>query len=86
MNQATTKSLPLTALAVGQSGVLEDETTQEVSDRLCELGFVAGTRVKIVRRGLLGDPVEVELRGYRICLRQNDLSGLRVVVQEQDSS
>ncbi|MDP6977642.1 MAG: FeoA domain-containing protein [Myxococcota bacterium] len=86
MNQATTKSLPLTALAVGETGVLEDDTAKAVSDRLCELGFVAGTHVKIVRRGLLGDPVEVELRGYRICLRQDDLSGLRVAPPERNSS
>ncbi len=88
MNQAPTQTtgdtLLLTDLAVGQTGVLEGDPTQVVSERLCELGFVAGTQIKVVRRGLLGDPVEVELRGYRICLRQADLSGLRVVRGEQN--
>jgi Fe2+ transport system protein FeoA len=43
---------------------------------------VAGTRVSIVRRGPLGDPVELELRGYRLCVRSRDLAGLEVVVDE----
>ena len=43
---------------------------------------MAGTEVSIVRRGALGDPIEVELRGYRISLRSSDLEGLRVVPLE----
>lgn len=44
--------------------------------RLLDLGFVPGTVVHVVRRGPLGDPMELELRGYRICLRRHDLEGL----------
>ncbi len=86
MNQATPDSLPLTALAVGQSGVLEAGDDAGVVPRLRELGFVGGTRVSIVRRGLLGDPIEIELRGYRICLREGDLAGLRVVATERNTT
>lgn len=46
--------------------------------RLRELGFVPGTEVRVLRQGPLGDPIEVELRGYRICLRRSDLAPLRV--------
>ncbi len=49
-----------------------------VALRLRELGFVAGTAVSVVRRGLLGGPFEVELRGYRICLRRNDIAAIDV--------
>ncbi len=44
--------------------------------RLLELGFVEGTRVCVLRRGPLGDPVELELRGYRVCVRAADLVDL----------
>lgn len=47
--------------------------------RLQDLGFVPGTPVVVVRRAPLGDPVEIELRGYRLCLRLAQLDGLRVV-------
>lgn len=46
--------------------------------RLADLGFVAGTEVKVIRRAPLGDPVEIEVRGYRLCLRAADLAGLCV--------
>ena len=49
-----------------------------VSWRLRELGFVPGTAVSVLRRGPLGDPLEVELRGYRICLRRNDIAPIHV--------
>lgn len=51
---------------------------QSVAFRLRELGFVAGTEVEIIRRGPLGDPIELQLRGYRICLRHDDLSSINV--------
>jgi len=44
--------------------------------RLRELGLVAGTRVTVVRRAPLGDPIEIELRGYRLCVRRDELRGL----------
>ena len=50
-----------------------------IPDRLMELGFVPGTLLEIVRRAPLGDPVEIELRGYRVCLRRNELAGLCAV-------
>ena len=43
-----------------------------------ELGFVPGTAVQVLRHGPLGDPVELELRGYRICLRRGDLNTVYV--------
>jgi ferrous iron transport protein A len=54
-----------------------------VPRRLLELGFVAGTRVEVVRRGPLGDPIELELRGYRVCVRRTDLSDLWATLLEQ---
>jgi Fe2+ transport system protein FeoA len=50
-----------------------------------ELGFVPGTKVAVVRRGALGDPIEVELRGYRVCVRRADLAVIRVHPSETES-
>ena len=50
----------------------------EVGARLRELGFVAGTEVSVIRHGPLGDPIELELRGYRICLRSADIASVYV--------
>ena len=47
--------------------------------RLLDLGFVPGTDVRVVRRAPLGDPVEYELRGYRLCLRRSEALRIHVV-------
>jgi Fe2+ transport system protein FeoA len=72
----------LTDLEVGHSGELAKESDHETPQRLRELGFVAGTTVTMVRIGALGDPIEVELRGYRMCQRRRDLEGVHVVLKD----
>ena len=54
--------------------------------RLADLGFVAGTEVKVIRRAPLGDPIEIEVRGYRLCLRRADLDGLCVRANARPSA
>ena len=49
-----------------------------IARRLGDLGFVPGTVVSVVRRAPFGDPVEIDLRGYRLCLRLEQLAGLFV--------
>jgi ferrous iron transport protein A len=71
--------IELTQLEPGRSGRISADPVAEVPERLLDLGFVPGTEVAVVRRGVLGDPIEIELRGYRICVRREDLGGLRVV-------
>jgi Fe2+ transport system protein FeoA len=50
---------------------------RQLSERLRNLGFVPGTEIRVLRRAPLGGPIEFELRGFRICLRREDVSGLR---------
>lgn len=38
--------------------------------RLQELGLTPGTVFRVVRVAPLGDPIEIALRGYRLCLRR----------------
>ena len=49
-----------------------------IGKRLLDLGFVPGTAVRVLRRAPLGDPVEYELRGYRLCLRRTEARRVRV--------
>jgi len=53
-----------------------------IPPRLEELGFVPGTIVELLRRAPLGDPIEIELRGYRICLRRAELESLCAVPED----
>jgi ferrous iron transport protein A len=48
------------------------------SKRLLDLGLVPGTRVEVVRRSPLGDPVAYNIRGAVIALRQEESSQVLV--------
>ncbi len=50
----------------------------EVGERLMEMGMTRGTRITVVRRGFLGDPVQVSLRGYMLTLRKAQARQIRV--------
>ncbi len=61
---------PLHTLVPGQGGtVLSIDSGSLASRRLRELGFVAGTPVRLVRKAPLGDPLELDVAGYRLSLR-----------------
>jgi ferrous iron transport protein A len=75
---AAAKALSLGEQVAGFRGRILPHTNGSVSWRVRELGFVPGTTVSVLRRGPLGDPIHIELRGYRICLRKADLASLHV--------
>lgn len=49
-----------------------------IERRLLDLGLLPGTVVSVLRRAPLGDPIEYELRGYRLCLRRTEAARVRV--------
>jgi len=46
--------------------------------RLAEMGFIPGTRVEVLRRAPLADPIEFELRGYLVSLRREEAERVRI--------
>ena len=58
--------------------VLEVSGDDEISQRLLEMGITPGVEVKYVGKALLGDPLEIELRGYRLSLRRQEASRVTI--------
>ncbi|MDO9630186.1 MAG: ferrous iron transport protein A [Acholeplasmataceae bacterium] len=48
--------------------------------RLLDMGITEGVQIKIKKIAPLGDPVDIELRGYELCLRKKDLAMIDVEV------
>jgi ferrous iron transport protein A len=70
---------PLSGLGVGSCGrVLSVTGEQESRRRLLEMGFCNGAVVELMRRAPLGDPLEFKLRGYCLCLRQDQARSILV--------
>ena len=53
-------------------------TSSTEMDRLQEMGLTVGTTFRVIKVAPFGDPVEIDLRGYRLCLRKNETKGFEV--------
>ena len=69
----------LSELEVGQAAeIVKVGAVGEIKRRLMEMGVVAGARVKVERLAPLGDPVEIEIMGYHLSLRQSEAAEIEV--------
>ncbi len=76
------KVASLDALSVGAVTRVRDVAGSDpTSIRLLEMGLTPGVQVRLVGRAPLGDPLEVELRGYRLSIRRQEAA--RVTVGER---
>ncbi|MEA3447086.1 MAG: ferrous iron transport protein B [Bacteroidota bacterium] len=65
------------AVVLGVSG------NSEISRRLMEMGFVRGKKVKKIKSAPFTEPVEYELSGFQITLRNNEAALVRVATGNQ---
>jgi ferrous iron transport protein A len=69
----------LAQLAVGSRAIVKRiDGADELSCRLMEMGLTPGADVKIVGVAPLGDPLELELRGYRLSVRKSEAQRVQV--------
>jgi ferrous iron transport protein A len=72
----------LLALEVGDSAMVAAvDGDDEISLRLMEMGLTPGAALKLIGVAPLGDPLELELRGYRLSLRKSEAA--RIFINEQ---
>ena len=66
-------------LAVGQSGTISSvRTTGALKQRFMDMGITKGTDVKVMKIAPLGDPIEVEIRGYNLSVRKADAANIEL--------
>ena len=71
--------LTLADLSPGESARIAQVTgPAELRHRLLEMGLTRGTTVRMVRAAPLGDPVELNVRRYRLCVRKAEAASVRV--------
>jgi len=69
---------PLGSVPVGCEAVVQGLRKGRSQRRLLDLGFVPGTRVRVVRASPLGDPRAYLVRGTVIALRREDAAEVMV--------
>ena len=71
----------LSELHPGQSGMIKTLTfTGNPRQRMMALGFVKGESVKVIRKAPLGDPIEFEVKNYKLSLRKSEAALIEVEV------
>jgi ferrous iron transport protein A len=84
-------SKPLSALAIGRAArVMFVTGEREFRRRLLEMGFCGGAIVEVIRRAAFGGPIELRVRGYELCLRNEQarcigVAGIHVPSAESPS-
>lgn len=58
--------------------VIDVITEDVIGQRLLDMGFIQGVRVRAVRNAPLVDPVEFLLKGYHISLRHSEAKKIEV--------
>ena len=76
----TVNTLTLGSLAVGQSGQIVgyEPGGHTYRGKLLSMGLTPGTQFTIKRQAPLGDPVDIEVRGYHLSLRKSEAAALQV--------
>jgi ferrous iron transport protein A len=73
---------PLSDVAVGEHGrVVQVDGIDGISLRLMEMGLTPGASFALLGTAPLGDPLELEIRGYRLSLRKSEAARVRVELQ-----
>ena len=69
----------LDTLPVGQSALIaEIDGSDAIAIRLMEMGLTEGEQIKVLAVAPLGDPVEYEIRGYRLSLRRTEARRVQI--------
>ena len=72
----------LSKLNVGQKARIVKLNVQnkEIRRHLLDMGLTRGVEVQIKKKAPVGDPIDIELRDYELCISKSDLEQIEVEV------
>lgn len=71
----------LSEMKIGESAIVSGFTkgARAYRHKLLVMGLTPSTCFRVVRLAPMGDPVEIEVRGYSLSLRKDEAAALQVV-------
>lgn len=74
----------LSELKIGQKAKVEklNVDDKQIRRHLLDMGITRGVEVIIKKIAPMGDPIDIELRGYELAIRKADLKQIEVEVIE----
>lgn len=52
----------------------------DIRRHLLDMGITKGTEILIKKVAPMGDPVDIELRGYELCIRKSEMKNIDVEI------
>ena len=70
----------LSSLKIGQKAKILKLNVQnkEIRRHLLDMGLTRGVEVEIRKKAPVGDPIDIKLRDYELCISKSDLSQIEV--------
>jgi ferrous iron transport protein A len=73
----------LAEIQIGRSARVESVAgADDISLRLMEMGLTPGVQITVLGAAPFGDPIELELRGYRLSVRRSEAARVQVTSVE----
>lgn len=72
--------IKLSELKPGQEGIIREFNNNEIFLKLMEMGCLPGEKILLDQIAPLGDPISVNVAGYRLSLRLNEAEHILVEV------
>ncbi len=57
-----------------------DVSNKEVRRHLLDMGITRGVEILIKKKAPMGDPIDISLRDYELCISKKDLANIKVEV------
>lgn len=72
--------ITLDQLALNDTALITKLQTTNLSyrNKLLAMGITPGCKVTIIRKAPLGDPIQIAIRGFQLCLRKSEAAGIQV--------
>jgi len=72
----------LSDLCIGQKArvIAVHNDSRPLRRRLLDMGITKGVEILVKKKAPLGDPVDIELRGYELCIRLEDMKNIDIEV------
>ncbi|WP_295211156.1 FeoA family protein [Ruminococcus sp.] len=77
--------LTLDKLKIGESATIKTVGGEgSLRLRFLDMGLIPGTKVKMLKRAPMGDPLDIIIRGYELTLRIEDARNIEIDMEITD--
>ena len=75
--------MTLNDLKIGQSGIITGVGGEgALRLRLLDMGLIPKTRVRVQKVAPMGDPIQIQIRGYELTIRREDAQRIEIRKEE----